>query len=157
MILQAGSYLIHLCRVWSKAISSSICVLTIFASSISIISDKVRLSFFRAESQNILSILIQVHMLAFCMIIFSFVSFAFSKSIFAMRIPNVTIPHRFRVNFALHPSTLVQPSSLLNFSAFSSFVVCIAMSRLSRVCSARNLVIVMLFSIRWASIVCNFF
>ncbi len=93
-------------------------------------------------------------MLAFCMIIFSFVSFAFSKSIFAMRIPNVTIPYRFRVNFALHPSILVQPSSPLNFSAFSSFVVCIAMSPLGRVCAARNLVIVMLFSIRWASILC---
>ncbi len=80
-------------------------------------------------------------MLAFCVIIFFFVSSAFSKSIFAMGILNATIPYRFRANLALLSSTLVQPSSPLNFLASSSFVVCITMSPICRVCAARSLIV----------------
>ena len=95
-----------------------------------------------------------VHMLAFWVTSFSFVSSIFSKSIFATGIPRATTPYRFRVSFALLPRTFVQPSSSLNFSASSILVVCIATSPLGRVRAAQSLVVVILFSTKYASILC---
>ncbi len=101
--MQAGLYLIHPCRVWSKTSPSSISRFAIFASSTSITSDAVCLSFLLDESQKRLSIFMPVHMLAFCVTSFSFVSSIFSKSIFVVGIPRATIPYRFRINLAFLP------------------------------------------------------
>ena len=84
----AGLYLIHPCKVWSKPNPSSINVFAIFASSTSSANDAVCLSFFSAESQKMPSIFIPVHMQAFSGTLFSLFSSTFSRSIFAIGIPN---------------------------------------------------------------------
>lgn len=83
---------------------------------------------------------------------FFFVFSAFSRQIFAIKILNARISYYFYANFALLPSTFVQPSFLLNFLASSSFVVYITMFPLGKVCATRNLMVVILFSTRQASI-----
>ena len=139
--------MIHDQKLFSE---SCITLLTIskILSLISILRDEMRLSFFSVESQKILSIFISVHILAFCVTIFSFVSSIFTRSIFAVGVPTATILYFFRANFAFFPSILVQPFSPLNFSASSLVVVCMATSPYGRVCAARSLVVVMLFSLR---------
>ena len=124
----------------------------IFASSTSITSDAVCLSFLLDESQKRLSIFMPVHMLAFCVTSFSFVSSIFSKSIFVVEIPRAAIPYCFCINLALLPKTFVPPSLSLNFSTSYIIVVCIATSPLGRVCGARSFVVVILFSMRYTSI-----
>ena len=98
-----------------------------------------------------------VQMPEFWVTSFFFVSSIFSKSIFAVGIPRTTTWNHFRVNFALLPRTFVQPSSSLNFSVLSILVIYIATSLLSRIHTAQSLVVVILFSIRYASILCATF
>ena len=96
-------------------------------------------------------------MLAFSVTSFFFVSSIFSKSIFAIGIPKATTPYCFCVSFALLFRTFVQPFSSLNFSTSSILFLYIAISLLSRVCAAQSLVVVILFSIKYASILCTTF
>lgn len=131
--------------MWSTINIFWINILAIFASSSLITSNKICQSFFSIESQKILSIFIPVLMLTFCAIIFSFISFIFFRSIFAIGIPSMTILYHFYANFALLSITFVQTSSSLNFSSSFLFVAYMAISLLSRVCSMWGLVVVILF------------
>ena len=87
-------------------------------------------------------------MLVVYMTIFSFISSAFSITIFSMEILNATIPYCFRANFALFFNNFVQHFFSLNLSAFSLFVIYMAIFPLSGIYAPRSLVILILLSIR---------
>ena len=76
---------------------------------------------------------------------FFFVSSIFSRSIFVMRIHNVTTLYHFRINFVFILS-IFQPFSSFNFSTSFLFIVYIAISPVGRACIAWSLMVEILFS-----------
>lgn len=96
-------------------------------------------------------------MLVFCITIFSFASFVFSKSIFVMKISNVIILYYFYANYALFLSMFVQLFSSLNFLVFSLFVVYITIFLFGSVYVMQSLVVVMLFSMKQVLILYKIF
>lgn len=151
-MLQAGLYIIHLCRIWSKIRSLSISRFAIFALSISISSHAVCLSFLINKKKNRLSTFMPIHILVFCVTSFFFVSSLFLRSIFVMAITKAITPYCFCINLALLPQTFIQTSLSFNFYTFSIFVLYITTFSLDRVCVARNFVVVILFFMKYASI-----
>lgn len=96
-------------------------------------------------------------MLAFYVNYFLFVSLIFLESIFAMEILSTTIPYCSCINLVLLPNTFVQPFFSLNFSTSSIFLTYIAKFSLGRVWIIRKFVLLILFFVRYVSILLAIF
>lgn len=132
--------------MWSKTSPSLPNRFAIFALFILTTNDVISLFFFINDSQKRLSIFIFMYILAFWVTSFLFVSYIFLKFNFAIKIPRVITLYYFHFNLVS-----------LCFLAFFILVACIIMSPLSRIRATQSLGLVIIFSIRYISILYTIF
>lgn len=150
--LQARLYRTDSRKIWSKTSFFSISMFAIFTSFISILKNAVCSSFMAVNNKKMLSIFVSLHILAFKIRSLSFMFFAILRSIFAMGNPSATNLYRFNDCFAFLPQYFVQPSSSLNYSIFFSFFLFLTIYLLGRVKLVRSLIVWVLFSMGYISI-----